>query len=372
VHGAVGGQLVIWHDERGPEMPLGRRCSRRVDYVGRDSDNGAVTDEDAEGTAAAGGTGPAKESDAGEEVPSEPVDPWDFSKPVLRSGTGVASGVGQPVRSSRGPAGVGGRTYDPTPVSPARPGSAGRKWLLAALLIVVVAAIAVPLALTSGTGKRAIKRINPSGSHSGSAISSRSTPTVTVPSLSADLLPASALGPGWRSGGIGTGSSNGDLSRCAEPLWSIYNPPNYPAGSVENFGGFVNSGNPPLWSDGVSAFNAGDEAQTGSTFAEAVGEDEKAQFAALLTTVASCGAHFYSYSDIDPIELTPVQPFKFGTQSTAYLMTQNPGDQLTYIGFIVAGSKYSCFWFNDFREPNRLTVFMQLASKVASQLTVAG
>ena len=59
----------------------------------------------------------------------------------------------------------------------------------------------------------------------------------------------------------------------------------------------------------------------------------------LLATLASCGSHFYSFSKDDPIELTPLQPFKFGTQSMGYLMTQAAQDQQTYIGFIVAGSK---------------------------------
>ncbi len=49
-----------------------------------------------------------------------------------------------------------------------------------------------------------------------------------------------------------------------------------------------------------------------------------------------------------------------------YLMTQAAQDQQTYIGFIVAGSKYSCFWFDDFRAPDSLTVFMQIDAKVAA------
>jgi hypothetical protein len=196
-----------------------------------------------------------------------------------------------------------------------------------------------------------------------------STSVGSVPSMAANLLPVSALGPGWKEGGIGVGGSNGDASQCAEPLWSIFYPPNYPAGSQENFGGYP-IGGVPLWTDGVAAFNAGDQSQTGNTFAEAVGEADRPRFDGLLATLASCGSRFYTFSKDDPIELTPLQPFKFGTRSIGYLMTQTAHDQETYIGFIVAGPKYSCFWFDDFREPDRLTVFMQIAAKVAARLNL--
>lgn len=300
---------------------------------------------------------PAPKADA----PSDPDDPWDFSKPAPRLGGSSRPNLGS--RSIQAAAPSGEQPKQAKAANVARP---TRRGLIVLVVVVAIgAAIATALAITSGSGKPSVSVLSPPAHH---AVSPITTPHPYVPSMSANLLATGDLGPGYQSGGITTSKSNEYGSPCSNALWEIYDPPYWPAGSIENFGQYVIDGT-SLWSNGAGYFTGG----FGPQVDEAVGELASARFAALEATVAACPSHFnLNPTGSDTVDLAPFQPFKFGTQSVAYLMTTNPGEQWTYVGFIVEGSKYAFFRFQDGREPDRVTQFVKVASEIAARLNLPG
>ena len=148
--------------------------------------------------------------------------------------------------------------------------------------IVVIAAVAAIVFAVGGKGSR-----TPSAS---SVQPPNPSTSPIVPSLSANLLQADDVGPGWQAGGVVTGSNAG-LTLCASALWAVTDQRDYPAHSEENFGPIVNNGT-ALWSNGItfepgpSDPHPGDDA--GAAVTEAVGTAAKQDLENLLVTLAVC------------------------------------------------------------------------------------
>jgi hypothetical protein len=196
-----------------------------------------------------------------------------------------------------------------------------------------------------------------------------------LPSLSADLLQAASVGPGWQAGGLLTQNASIPMTPCASALWAIDEQRNYPAHSQENFGAVVNGG-VPLWSNGITLGAPASDPDAGASLSEAIGQAAKPDFERLLSTLASCPKLFSFYpagtdpQGNDPLEMLPVTPFSFGTQSAAYAVTQLRGDVTWYVGYVTNGTDYACLLFAHNRNyAAALSQFEQLAGKAVSKMS---